>query len=227
VRGLQRLEGHRLRAPPLVYYSAGPSGCQVHSLAGIVAVQAACRSARGGDRGTRGLTVDEHRQPPKAASRVAPRPMVCLGAACMKGRPGSSPLPSSPRTGPWRRHPPASKSLHREGRRSGLPANDQWRGRGCCRGAGRTSERRSEARPCPTSIGVETFGSEKIPSDEIVELIEANFDLRPGAIMDELDLRRPIYEATAAYGHFGREDIDAPSERIDKVGILRAAAGLD
>jgi S-adenosylmethionine synthetase len=79
----------------------------------------------------------------------------------------------------------------------------------------------------PTSIAVETFGTGKIPDDKIVELINANFDLRPGAIIRDLDLRRPIYRATAAYGHFGRDDIDAPWERLDKVEALKKQAGLD
>jgi len=79
----------------------------------------------------------------------------------------------------------------------------------------------------PTSIAVETFGTGKVPGKEIVELIESNFDLRPGAIIRALDLRRPIYKATAAYGHFGRDDIDAPWERLDKVETLRKQAGLD
>jgi S-adenosylmethionine synthetase len=79
----------------------------------------------------------------------------------------------------------------------------------------------------PTSIAVETFGTGKIPDDKIVELIDANFDLRPGAIIRDLDLRRPIYRATAAYGHFGRDDIDAPWERLDKIETLRKQAGLD
>jgi S-adenosylmethionine synthetase len=79
----------------------------------------------------------------------------------------------------------------------------------------------------PTSIAVETFGTGKIPDDKIVELVNANFDLRPGAIIRDLDLRRPIYRATAAYGHFGRDDIDAPWERLDKVETLRKQAGLE
>jgi S-adenosylmethionine synthetase len=79
----------------------------------------------------------------------------------------------------------------------------------------------------PTSIAVETFGTGKIPDDRIVELINANFDLRPGAIIRDLDLRRPIYRATATYGHFGRDDIDAPWERLDKVETLKKQAGLD
>ena len=78
----------------------------------------------------------------------------------------------------------------------------------------------------PTSIAVETFGTGKIPDDKIVALIKANFDLRPGAIIRDLDLRRPIYKATAAYGHFGRDDIDAPWERLDKVETLKKQAGL-
>jgi len=79
----------------------------------------------------------------------------------------------------------------------------------------------------PTSIAVETFGTGTIPDDRIVDLIKDNFDLRPGAIIRDLDLRRPIYRATAAYGHFGRDDIDAPWERLDKVETLKKQAGLE
>jgi S-adenosylmethionine synthetase len=78
----------------------------------------------------------------------------------------------------------------------------------------------------PVSISAETFGTEHIPYDKIVDLIHKHFDLRPGAIIRDLDLRRPIYQATAAYGHFGRHDIDAPWERMDKAEILRSEAGL-
>ena len=76
----------------------------------------------------------------------------------------------------------------------------------------------------PISVNVETFGTGSIPNDQLIQLIEENFDLRPGAIIRDLDLRRPIYRATAAYGHFGREDIDAPWERTDRSEILRQAA---
>jgi S-adenosylmethionine synthetase len=79
----------------------------------------------------------------------------------------------------------------------------------------------------PTSLAVETFGTGRISDERIVELIEEHFDMRPGAIIRDLDLLRPIYRATAAYGHFGRDDIDAPWERTDKAAALRAAAGLD
>lgn len=78
----------------------------------------------------------------------------------------------------------------------------------------------------PMSISVETFGTGRIPDDKIVELINTYFDLRPAAIIQNLNLRRPIYRPTAAYGHFGRDDIDAPWERLDKVEELRRAAGL-
>jgi S-adenosylmethionine synthetase len=79
----------------------------------------------------------------------------------------------------------------------------------------------------PVSVSVETFGTGKVPDERIVELIGAHFDLRPAAIIRDLDLRRPIYQATAAYGHFGRDDIDAPWERLDKVDALKKAAGLE
>jgi len=78
----------------------------------------------------------------------------------------------------------------------------------------------------PLSVAVETFGTGKISDERIVELIRAHFDLRPAAIIRDLDLRRPIYKATAAYGHFGRTDIDAPWERLDKAAVLKKAAGL-
>jgi len=76
----------------------------------------------------------------------------------------------------------------------------------------------------PISVSVETFGTGKIPEEQIVELINEHFDLRPGAIIRDLRLRRPIYEKTAAYGNFGRSDIDAPWEATDKADALRAAA---
>ena len=78
----------------------------------------------------------------------------------------------------------------------------------------------------PMSLAVETFGTGKVPDDKILELIQKHFDFRPAAIIRQLDLRRPIYRATAAYGHFGREDIDAPWERTDKAEALRQDAGL-
>jgi len=76
----------------------------------------------------------------------------------------------------------------------------------------------------PVSILVETFGTNKVPVDLIEDLVEKHFDLRPGAIIRDLDLRRPIYRQTAAYGHFGRTDIDLPWEKTDKAEILRAEA---
>ena len=76
----------------------------------------------------------------------------------------------------------------------------------------------------PISISVETFGSNKIPDDAIVALIDKYFDLRPGAIIRDLDLRRPIYKQTASYGHFGRDDLDLPWERTDKAATLRREA---
>jgi S-adenosylmethionine synthetase len=79
----------------------------------------------------------------------------------------------------------------------------------------------------PLSLAVETFGTGKLPDSEIVSLVEKHFDLRPAAIIRDLELRRPIYKDTAAYGHFGRDDIDAPWERTDKADILRQEAGLD
>jgi len=78
----------------------------------------------------------------------------------------------------------------------------------------------------PTSISVETFGTGKISDDKIIALINDNFDLRPHGIVDMMDLRRPIYKNTAAYGHFGRDDVDLPWERTDKADALRDAAKL-
>ena len=78
----------------------------------------------------------------------------------------------------------------------------------------------------PLSIMVDTFGTAKVAEDKIVEAVEKTFDLRPGAIIRDLDLRRPIYEKTAAYGHFGREDPDFTWEKTDRVEELKAACGL-
>jgi S-adenosylmethionine synthetase len=78
----------------------------------------------------------------------------------------------------------------------------------------------------PLSINVETFGTGKIADDKIAALIAEHFDLRPGAIIRDLDLRRPIYRKTAAYGHFGRDDVQFPWENTDKAAALKKAAGL-
>lgn len=78
----------------------------------------------------------------------------------------------------------------------------------------------------PVSIMVETFGTNKVEKDVIVKLVEKHFDLRPAGIIKTLDLRRPIYRQTAAYGHFGRTDVDLPWERTDKAEILRKDANL-
>lgn len=78
----------------------------------------------------------------------------------------------------------------------------------------------------PLSVNVETFGTGKIADDEIGALITKFFDLRPGAIIRDLDLRRPIYRQTAAYGHFGRDDIQLPWEDTSKAEALRQAAGI-
>ncbi len=78
----------------------------------------------------------------------------------------------------------------------------------------------------PLSLNVETFGTGKISDEKITELIDKHFDLRPSAIIRDLDLRRPIYRNTAAYGHFGRDDIDAPWEKTDKADLLRQAANV-
>jgi len=78
----------------------------------------------------------------------------------------------------------------------------------------------------PISVSVETFGTNNISIEKIDSLIEKHFDLRPGAIINDLDLRRPIYAATAAYGHFGRDDLDLPWEKINKSELLRKDSGL-
>jgi len=78
----------------------------------------------------------------------------------------------------------------------------------------------------PVSIMIETFGTGKLPEEKLVELVQKHFDLRPAGIIKELDLRRPIYKQTAAYGHFGRTDLDLPWERLDKVDQLKKDAGV-
>ncbi len=78
----------------------------------------------------------------------------------------------------------------------------------------------------PVSLSVETFGTGKISDEKIVELIKKHFDLRPAAIIEQLDLRKPIFKKTAAFGHFGRKDADFTWERTDKAELLRREAGL-
>jgi len=78
----------------------------------------------------------------------------------------------------------------------------------------------------PVSVAVDSFGTGALPDAEILALIQKHFDLRPSAIIERLGLRRPIYQQTAAYGHFGRSDLDLPWERLDAVDILRREAGL-
>ncbi|MBR0576676.1 methionine adenosyltransferase [Proteiniclasticum sp. BAD-10] len=77
----------------------------------------------------------------------------------------------------------------------------------------------------PISIEVFTFGTEKVSHDKIIDIVKKVFDLRPGAIIRDLDLRRPIYRQIAAYGHFGRNDLDLPWERLDKVDIIKELLG--
>lgn len=74
----------------------------------------------------------------------------------------------------------------------------------------------------PVSVLVDTFGTGKLPDTAILALINKHFDLRPSAIIERLDLQRPIYAQTAAYGHFGRSDLDLPWERLDMVEVLKA-----
>ncbi len=78
----------------------------------------------------------------------------------------------------------------------------------------------------PTSLALETFGTGTVEDDVIINLIQKHFDMRPAAIIRDLDLRRPIYRQVAAYGHFGREDVNVPWERTDKADLLRKDAGL-
>ena len=78
----------------------------------------------------------------------------------------------------------------------------------------------------PVSLLVDTFGTGVIPDDRLAQIVSETFDLRPAGIIEMLDLRRPIYRQTAAYGHFGRTDIDLPWERTDKARLLREKAGL-
>lgn len=73
----------------------------------------------------------------------------------------------------------------------------------------------------PTSVAVDTFGTGKISNEKLVEIVRENFDLRPAGIIKMLDLRRPIYKQTAAYGHFGRDDLNVPWEALDKVELLK------
>jgi S-adenosylmethionine synthetase len=78
----------------------------------------------------------------------------------------------------------------------------------------------------PLSLSIETFGTGRVPDEAIVKLVNRHFDLRPASIIAALDLRRPIYRQTAAYGHFGRDDLDLPWERTDKAELLASEAGL-
>jgi S-adenosylmethionine synthetase len=78
----------------------------------------------------------------------------------------------------------------------------------------------------PLSLALETFGTARVPDETILDLIHKHFDFRPAAIIRDLNLQRPIFRATAAYGHFGRDDIEAPWERTDKAELLRQEAGL-
>ena len=78
----------------------------------------------------------------------------------------------------------------------------------------------------PLSVSIETYGTNHVPDAVIGKLIAQHFDLRPAAIISALDLRRPIYRQTAAYGHFGRVDLDLPWERTDKAALLASEAGL-
>jgi S-adenosylmethionine synthetase len=78
----------------------------------------------------------------------------------------------------------------------------------------------------PLSVFVETFGTGQIPDEEISKLVEETFDLRPGAIIRDLQLRQPMYRSVASYGHFGREDLDLPWEQLSRLDELKEAAGM-
>jgi S-adenosylmethionine synthetase len=78
----------------------------------------------------------------------------------------------------------------------------------------------------PISVSIETFETNRVSNEKIDELVASHFDLRPGAIIRDLDLRRPIYKQTAAYGHFGRDDLDLPWENIDRAEAIRKDANL-
>jgi S-adenosylmethionine synthetase len=78
----------------------------------------------------------------------------------------------------------------------------------------------------PISVSIETFGTGRVADERIMGLIDKHFDLRPGAIIETLDLRRPIYQQTASYGHFGRPDLDLPWERTDRAALLADEAGV-
>ena len=78
----------------------------------------------------------------------------------------------------------------------------------------------------PLSISNETFGTNKIPDPEIISVVNRHFDLRPGAIIRDLDLRRPIYSQTASYGHFGRTDIELPWEQTNKVEDIKKSINI-
>jgi S-adenosylmethionine synthetase len=79
----------------------------------------------------------------------------------------------------------------------------------------------------PQSLMIDTYDTERIARSKIAELVDKHFDLRPGAIIRDLDLRRPIFRKTAAYGHFGRDDADFTWEKTDKAEALRQEAGLE
>lgn len=79
----------------------------------------------------------------------------------------------------------------------------------------------------PLSVFVETFGTGQLPDEEIAQLVDELFDLRPGALIRDFDLRRPIYRPIAVYGHFGRDDLDLPWERLNRLDELKSAAGVD
>ena len=101
----------------------------------------------------------------------------------------------------WRRT--SSRRASRSAAKSSLPTRSAWR-----------------------AVNVETFGTGHVSDERIADLIQSHFDLRPGAIIRDLDLRRPIYRQTAAYGHFGRDDVSLPWEDTSRAAALRVAAGL-
>ena len=132
------------------------------------------------------------------------------------------------RDGPPRRRrllgqgPDEGRPLRRLCRALGRQERGRGGPRGSLRGRGRVRDRDRQ----PLSLSIETFGTGKLPDEEILALIKRHFDLRPASIIAALDLRRPIYRQTAAYGHFGRLDLDLPWERTDKAELLAAEAGI-
>ena len=117
--------------------------------------------------------------------------------------------------------------VDRSRRLCGALGSQERRGRRTGRPAARSQIAYAIGVAKPVSVMVETFGTNHVPEEDIERAVSEVFDLRPGAIIDELDLRRPIYQKTAAYGHFGRELPEFTWEKTDRVDALRAACGVE